>query len=311
MVGNNPYDTLRSAAKYVRRFRDKVFVVKLGGEVLEHQPLRRLLAEQLAVLASFSIRVVIVHGGGAELDAACRALDIPIEKKAGRRVTSPRVLEAAKMVFAGPVHLDLLADLRTAGLPCVGLTGIDAGLVQAHRRPPVAVQVDGRTELADFGLVGDIDLVDPKILTHLLEGDYVPVIAPLAGSDSGAIYNTNADTVAAAVASALGAEKLIFVLKVPGLLEDLADPTSLVTHCDPAALERMEKAGRLRDGMLPKAKAIKDALAKGVKSVHLVSGTLPDALLVETFTNEGCGTMVERAPLAAAPTRAPELEEQA
>ena len=295
MIGNNPYDTLRSAAKYVSHFRDKVFVVKLGGEVLEHQPLRRLIAEQLAVLAAFSIRVVIVHGGGAELDAACRALDIPIEKKAGRRVTSPRVLEAAKMVFAGPLHIDLLADLRTAGLACVGLTGVDAGLMHAHRRPPIAVQVDGRTELADFGLVGDIDMVDPKILTHLLEGDYVPVIAPLAGSDSGAVYNTNADTVAAAVAAALGAEKLIFVLKVAGLMDDLNDPTSLVTHCDSAHLEHLDRSGRLKDGMLPKAKAIKDALAKGVKSVHLVSGTLPDSILIETFTNEGCGTMVQAA----------------
>jgi acetylglutamate kinase len=294
MVGNNPYDTLKSAARYVKLFRDKVFVVKLGGEVLENPALRRALGEQLAVLSAFSIRVVIVHGGGAELDAACRALDIPIEKKAGRRVTTPKVLEAAKMVFAGPVHLDLLADLRAAGLPCVGLTGVDAGLVHAHKRPPVAVQVDGRTELADFGLVGDIDMVDPRIITHLLEGDYVPVIAPLSGSDSGAIYNTNADTIAAAIAAALGAEKLIFVLKVAGLLEDASDASSLVPHCDLAQLAELEKAGRLKDGMLPKAKAIRDALARGVKSVHLVSGMLPDALLVETFTNEGCGTMIER-----------------
>jgi acetylglutamate kinase len=277
-----------------------VFVVKLGGEVLERPQLRRALAEQLAVLASFSIRVVIVHGGGAELDAACRAMDIPIEKKGGRRVTTPKVLEAAKMVFAGPVHLDLLADLRAAGLPCVGLTGVDAGLVHAHKRPPVAVQVDGRTELADFGLVGDIDMVDPRIVTHLLEGDYVPVIAPLAGSDSGAIYNTNADTIAAAVAAALGAEKLIFVLSVAGLLGDAADPSSLVPHCDLAELAELERAGALKDGMLPKVKAIRDALARGVKSVHLVGGTLPDSLLVETFTNEGCGTMVERGAAPAA-----------
>lgn len=303
MVGNNPYDTLKSAARYVKLFRDKVFVVKLGGEVLESPALRRALAEQLAVLSAFSIRVVIVHGGGAELDAACRAMHIPIEKKAGRRVTTPAVLEAAKMVFAGPLHIDLLAELRAAGLPCVGLTGVDGGLVHAHQRPPVAVQVDGRTELADFGLVGDIDMVDPRIVTHLLEGDFVPVIAPLSGSDSGAIYNTNADTIAAAVAAALGAEKLIFVLKVAGLLKDAADPSSLVPHCDLAQLAALEKAGRLKDGMLPKAKAIRDALAHGVKSVHLVSGMLPDSLLVETFTNEGCGTMIERAA-ATAPAQA-------
>lgn len=300
MVGTNSYDTLRSAARYVRQFRGKVFVVKLGGEVLEDPAIRARACQQIGVLASFGIRIVIVHGGGAELDAACKALDIPVQKKAGRRVTTPAVLEAAKMVFAGPVHLDLLADLRAAGLPCVGLTGVDAGLLHARKRPPVAVQVDGKSELADYGLVGEIDMVDPGILTHLLAGDYVPVIAPLSGADSGAIFNTNADTIAAAVAAALKAEKLFFLLKVPGLLADAADPRTLIPHCAVAKLDALEREGALKDGMLPKAKAIRNALDAGVHSVHLVSGVVPDALLVEVFTNEGSGTMIEAAPLAQA-----------
>lgn len=300
MVGTTPYETLRSAARYVRQFRGRTFVVKLGGEVLDDAGVRARVCQQLAVLAAFGIRLVIVHGGGTELDAACRALAIPIEKKAGRRVTTPAVLEAAKMVFAGPVHIDLLADLRAAGLPCVGLTGIDAGLLHAHQRPPVAVQIDGRAELADYGLVGDIDVVDPHILEHLLAGDYVPVVAPLSGSDSGAIYNTNADTIAASLAVALHAEKLFFLLKVPGLLADLGDPRTLVPHCDTARLASMEQAGALRDGMLPKARAIRAALAGGVRAVHLISGVIPDALLEEVFTNEGSGTMIEPGALAGA-----------
>jgi acetylglutamate kinase len=298
MVGTTPYETLRSAARYVRQFRGRTFVIKLGGEVLEDATIRARACQQIAVLSSFGIRVVIVHGGGAELDAACRDLDIPVEKKAGRRVTTPAVLEAAKMVFAGPVHLDLLAALRAAGLPCVGLTGVDAGLLHAHQRPPVMVKSTG--ELADYGLVGDIDVVDPGILTHLLAGDYVPVIAPLSGADTGAIYNTNADTIAAAVAVALGAEKLFFLLKVPGLLEDATDARTLVPHCDLAQLAALESAGALKDGMLPKARAISHALTGGVRAVHLISGIIPDALLEEVFTNEGSGTMIEAAPLAQA-----------
>ncbi len=286
---SSSYSSLRSVARYVRQFRNKVFVVKLGGEVLADAKVRRSICEQLALLSSFSMRVVVVHGGGAELDTVCEGLDIPVEKIAGRRVTSPKVLDVAKMVFAGQVHMDLLAELRAAGMACVGLTGVDAGLLHATRRPPVTLP-DG--QVADYGLVGDIEAVDPTILGHLLAGGFVPVIAPLSGNDDGAVYNTNADTIAAALSAALGAEKLFFLLKVPGILRDVTDASSLVPLATLAELDAMADTGALKDGMLPKLAALHSALEGGVQSAHLVSGLLPDALLTEVFTNEGSGTMV-------------------
>ena len=290
----NPYAALKEASLYVRLFRGKTFVVKVGGEVIAEPKIRKALCEQIALLWSFSIRVVVVHGGGAELDAVCAAMNIPVEKVAGRRVTSPEVLDAAKMVFAGQVHLDLLAELQAAGVPAVGLTGLDAGLVKAHKRPPVAVVADGATEpqLVDYGLVGDIDQVDPGVIQHLLEGGYVPVVAPLSGDDAGAIYNTNADTIAASLAAAVGAEKLFFLLSVPGLLKDVSRSSSLVPHATLDELAALEAQGIISGGMRPKAAAVKSALQGGVPSAHLVSGLAPDALLAEVFTNEGSGTMI-------------------
>jgi acetylglutamate kinase len=297
----NPYAALKEASQYVRLFRGKTFVVKVGGEVLSEPKIRKALCDQLALLWSFSIRVVLVHGGGAELDAVCTAMGIPIQKVAGRRVTSPEILDAAKMVFAGQVHMDLLAELQAAGVPAVGLTGVDAGLVKAHKRPPVAVVPDGATEpqLVDFGLVGDIDAVDPKVLSHLLEGGFMPVVAPLSGGGDGAIYNTNADTIAAGLAAALGAEKLFFLLSVPGLLKDITRSSSLIPHATLEELAAFETKGVISGGMRPKLAAIKSAIEGGVLSAHLVSGLAPDALLAEIFTNEGSGTMIVAGPAAA------------
>ena len=290
----NPYAALKEASQYVRLFRGKIFVVKVGGEVLTEPKIRKALCEQLALLWSFSIRVVLVHGGGSELDAVCKAMNIPVQKVAGRRVTSPEVLDAAKLVFAGQVHMDLLAELQAAGVPAVGLTGLDAGLVKAHRRPPVAVVPDGATEpqLVDFGLVGDIDAVDPHVLSHLLEGGFMPVVAPLSGGEDGTIYNTNADTIAASLASAIGAEKLFILLSVPGLLKEVTKTSSLIPHATLEELAGFEAQGVISGGMRPKIAAVKAAIEGGVQSVHLVSGLAPDALLAEVFTNEGSGTMI-------------------
>ncbi|MBK8725672.1 MAG: acetylglutamate kinase [Holophagaceae bacterium] len=292
-LSSNPYTTLHSAAKYVRLFRRKVFVIKLGGELLADKAALQSVAEQLALLWSFSIRLVIVHGGGAGLDEACAAFGIPVRKVAGRRITSPEVLDAAKMVFAGKAHMDLLAGLQGAGLPIVGLSGVDGGTIQAVKRPPVSVVDDGGERLlVDFGLVGDIQAVDPALINHLLAADYVPVIAPLSGGGEGEVFNTNADTIASAVAVALQAEKLFFLLDVPGLLADREQPSSLVPLADLASLAALEAKGAIKGGMRPKVEAAKAALQGGVASVHLVSGVAKDALLTEVFTNEGSGTML-------------------
>lgn len=283
-------DTLRTAARYVRRFRGKPFVVKLGGDVLAEPATLRAVVEQLALLESFSIPLVIVHGGGPQLDALCARLGLEVRKERGRRITDESVLLAAKYEF-GALQVDLLAALRAAGLSPVGLSGIDAGLVEARRRPPA----DG----TDFGAVGDVRAVDVTLLRQLLHAGHVPVVAPLTANSGGEIFNTNADTLAAEIAAALQAEKLIFLMRAPGLLADPAQPATLVPAADIALLERFEKENRLAGGMLPKSAAIRVALAGGVPAVHLVSGFLPDALLVEIFTNEGSGSMVTAAPAGA------------
>ena len=284
----HPFESLRSAAQYVRRFRHQPFVIKLGGEILDDPSVRRSVCEQLALLWSFSIPLVIVHGGGCGLDKLCKDMGLETRKVAGRRVTSPEVLDAAKMAFKGKIQMDFIADLEAAGMPAVGLSGQDAGLIKGNRRPPVLV--DGET--VDYGLVGDVAAVDPTLLRHLLEGGYVPVIAPFSATPDGQVLNTNADTVAAEVAAALGVEKLFFVLKVPGLLADLSDPSSLVPLAGLRQLDELARAGAIKDGMRPKLAAARKALDAGVASVHLVSGLRPDAILAEVFTNEGSGTML-------------------
>ena len=284
----HPFEALRGAAQYVRKFRHHPFVVKLGGEILDDPALRRSVCEQLALLWSFSIPLVIVHGGGAGLDALCRTLDLPTTKVAGRRVTSPAVLDAAQMAFKGRIQMRLLADLGAAGLPAVGVSGQDAGLLQAVRRPPVTV--DGAQ--VDYGQVGEITAVDPTLLRHLLAGGFVPVVAPFSATAGSEVLNTNADTVAAEVAAALQVEKLFFILTVPGLLANPELPSSLVPLADLARLDQLEQAGAIKDGMRPKLAAARKALQAGVASVHLVSGLRPDAILAEVFTNEGSGTML-------------------
>jgi len=283
-VAPDSYTTLRSAAQYVRAFRGKTFVFKLGGEVLEDPAVRRMVCEQLAVLWSFSIKLVLVHGGGTGIDALCESLQLPVQKVAGRRVTTAKVLDAAKMV---------LADLRAAGLPVTGISGVDGGLLSAHKRQPMQMKDDaGQAQFVDFGLVGDIDKVNPALLQHLLAGEYVPVVTPLSANDKGEVFNTNADTVAAEIAVALNAEKLFFLLKVPGLMEDLSRPSSLVPYATLEGIEGMEHSGKISGGMRPKLAAVRRALGAGVASAHLVSGMLPDAVLTEVFTNQGSGTML-------------------
>jgi acetylglutamate kinase len=283
---SNPYDVMKGLAKYLRLFRGKTFVIKIGGEVLENPEARKAVAEQLSALWTMSIRLVIVHGAGTEIDALCAQRGQAIEKINGRRVTTPEVLETVKMVLAGSVHTNLLAELNSAGMPAVGLSGVDAGLIKASKRAPM--HMGGA--LVDFGEVGDIDRIDPTLLHTLLERDYVPVICPLSANDAGAVFNTNADTVAASIAAVLKAEKLFFVLSAPGLLKDVNQPSSVISFAPLNALDEMIARGEVTGGMLPKSTAIKYALNHAVGSVHLVSGLQQDALLVEVFTNEGAGT---------------------
>lgn len=279
---------LRGAAPYIRMYKGKTFVIKAGGAVFGDVAGTRALVEQIALLHHLGIRVVLVHGGGPQLDEMQRSLGIEPRRVRGRRVTDERSIDATTMVLNGLINTRILAACRDVGIDAVGLSGVDAGLVRANRRPPV--NVDG--ESVDYGFVGDIASVDTMVLRKQLDSGLMPVVSPLSSDDAGVVLNINADTVAASIGAALGAEKLILCTDAPGILERRDDPRSLVSYTDLAGLARLEQAGNLEGGMLPKASAIEAAIRGGVRRVHVISFNSPDSLLAEVFTNEGTGTMI-------------------
>jgi acetylglutamate kinase len=280
---------LKHAAPYIRLFKGKVFVLKAGGEVFADAAKTRELMEQVGILYQVGIRVVVVHGGGRQSTELATALGMDTTFIDGRRVTNSESLDVATMVLNGQINTRVLAACRDLQIPAVGISGIDAGLIRAHRRPPV--ERDGEAPV-DYGFVGDIDSVDADILRKQLDNSLMPVVSPISCDESGVVLNINADTVAAAIAAELGAEKLILATGAPGILEDVDNPQSLISYIDRAGLDALRADGKLADGMLPKAAAIDAALANGVNRVHVISYKLADSLLLEVFTNEGTGTLV-------------------
>jgi acetylglutamate kinase len=281
---------LRSAAPYIRLYKGKTFVVKAGGGVFGDAANTRALVEQISILHHFGVRVVLVHGGGPQLTELSAALGVPTRMVEGRRVTDPQTIDVMAMVLNGLINTRVLAMCRDLNIEAVGISGVDAGLVRARKRPPVALAANG--ELVDFGFVGDIDAIDPTVLRKLLDNGLMPVVSPLSADESGTLLNINADTVAAAIGAALGAEKLILCTGAPGILGSLSDPGSLISYTDLQGLKRLREEGRIADGMLPKAKAIEDAIRGGVRRVHVVSYQSPEGILAEVFTNEGTGTLI-------------------
>ena len=281
---------LKSAAPYIRMYKGKTFVVKAGGGVFAEAESTRSLVEQIGILHYFGVRVVLVHGGGPQLSELSAALGVPTQMVEGRRVTDQRSIEVTAMVLNGLINTRVLAMCRDLNIDAVGISGVDAGLVRAHKRPPVRLSADG--EPVDFGYVGDIDAVDTTVLKKLLDNGLMPVVSPLSADENGTLLNINADTVAAALGAALGAEKLILCTGTPGILGSVSDPGSLISYTDLAGLKRLRETGQIADGMLPKAKAIEDAVRGGVRRVHVISYRAADSILAEVFTNEGTGTLI-------------------
>ena len=245
--------------------------------------------EQVGILYQVGIRIVLVHGGGPQSTQLATALGMDTTFVDGRRVTDSNSVEVATLVLHGQLTPRVMAACRDLQIPAVGISGIDAGLIRAHKRP--VVERDGESPV-DYGFVGDIDAVDADVLRKQLDNGLMPVVSPLSCDESGTILNINADTVAAAIAAELDAEKLILATAAAGILEDVDDPRSLISYIDRAALDRLRDDGKLADGMLPKAAAIDAAIANGVKRVHVISYKMVDSLLLEVFTNEGTGTLV-------------------
>ena len=279
---------LRSAAPYIRLYKGKTFVIKAGGAVFGDAVATRALIEQIAILHYLGIKVVMVHGGGPQLTQVTEAMGVPTRMVQGRRVTDEKAIDTTSMVLNGLINTKLLAICREMEMDAVGVSGVDAGLIKAHKRGPVKVE----GEVVDYGLVGDIDLVDHSVLKKLLDNGLMPVVSPLSADDKGQLLNINADTVASAIGAALGAEKLILCTGAPGILENVADPGSVISYTDLKGLDRLRQTGAIKDGMLPKAKAIEEAIRGGVHRVHVISYDAPDSILTEVFPNEGMGTLI-------------------
>lgn len=281
---------LKSAAPYIRMYKGKTFVVKAGGGVFADTDSTRVLIEQIAILHYFGVRVVMVHGGGPQTTEVSEALGVPTRMVEGRRVTDQKSVDVTAMVLNGLINTRILGICRELNIDAVGISGVDASLVRAHKRPPVKLGTTG--EVVDYGFVGDIDAVDATVIRKLLDNGLMPVISPLSADEKGVLLNINADTVASAIGAALDAEKLILCTGAPGILSDINDPGSLISYTDLQGLKRLREEGRIVDGMLPKAKAIEDAIRGGVRRVHVVSYKAPEGILSEVFTNEGTGTLI-------------------
>jgi acetylglutamate kinase len=281
---------LRSAAPYIRMYKGKTFVIKAGGGVFGNPALTHSLIEQISILHYMGVRVVMVHGGGPQVTEVADAMGVKSQMVQGRRVTDEKSIEVTSMVLNGLINTRILAICRELDVQAVGISGVDAGVVQAHRRKPV--KLEGSNELVDYGLVGDIDRIDTAAIRNLLDSGYLPVISPLSADERGMLLNINADTVAAAIGAALSAEKLILCTGAPGILERLDDPGSLISYTDLEGLQRLRESASISDGMLPKVRAIENAIRGGVRRVHVVSYSSPEGILGEVFTNEGTGTLI-------------------
>jgi acetylglutamate kinase len=279
---------LRHAVPYIRVYKRKVFVLKAGGDAFVSADTTKALVEQIGILHQVGIRVVVVHGGGPQSTELSKRLGLATQMIDGRRVTDAQTLEVSTMVLNGEINTRIVAVCRQLGIPAIGISGVDGGLIKATKRPPVR---RGET-IVDYGFVGDIQGMDASIIQKQLDNDLVPIVSPLSADDHGTLLNINADTVAAAIACELKAEKLVLATGAPGILESRDDPRSLISYIDRAGLRRLRDEGRLTDGMLPKVAAIERALSGGVPRVHVISYSLPDSLLLEVFTNEGTGTLV-------------------
>ena len=289
-------DLLRQALPYINRFKNKVFVIKIGGDIADEEPTLLPFCEEIALLVQVGIRTVVVHGGGKQATELSEKLGIEPRIINGRRVTDDRTLDVVKMTFAGLINTEILGALRKFGIAAVGLSGVDGSIVHATRRPPKRVlnEETGKSEVVDFGHVGDIDRIDDRLLKVLLDADYVPVIASLGADDEGRVYNINADTVASSVARALGAEKLILASDVEGIYKGEEGSKEMIQRATVDEVKGLIKSGVIRGGMVPKAQSAIEALGKGVGSVHIINGMKSSSLLTEVFTDSGCGTMVYR-----------------
>ncbi len=276
---------LAEALPWLKQLHGKIVVVKYGGNAMTDDTLKAAFAADMVFLRNCGIRPVVVHGGGPQISAMLKKLGIEGDFKGGFRVTTPEVLDVARMVLFGQVGRELVGLINAHGPYAVGVTGEDAQLFTAVRR---SVTVDGVA--TDIGLVGDVEHVNAGSLLDLIAAGRIPVVSTIAPDADGVVHNINADTAAAALAEALGADKLLMLTDVEGLYTDWPDRTSLVSEIDSGALTQL--LPKLESGMVPKIEACLRAVNGGVPSAHVIDGRVEHCVLVELFTNDGTGTKV-------------------
>lgn len=274
---------LIEALPYIQRFAGQTVVVKYGGNALsgtEHADPLDVFAQDIVLLRAVGIRPVVVHGGGPQINAMLDRLGVKSEFRDGRRVTDDATMQVVRMVLTGEVNPSIVSAITSQGGRAVGLSGADDGMVSVVQRDPA------------LGFVGDVTGVRTAVLEQLLDDGCIPVIATIGVDASGQTYNINADSVAAAVAGALGAAKLLYLTDIEGLRRDVNDASSLISKLTAAELQGLLGDGTIAGGMIPKAESCLEAVALGVPAVHILDGRVAHVTIIELFTDSGIGTMV-------------------
>lgn len=281
--------TLIEALPWLAQYAGKTIVIKYGGNAMTDEGLKRAFAEDIVFLRRCGVKPVVVHGGGPQISSMLKRLDIHSEFRGGLRVTTPEAMDVVRMVLVGQVGRELVGLINAHGPFAVGLSGEDGGLLTAERK---GIELDG--EEVDLGLVGDVASVRPEAVLDLIENGRIPVVATVAPDVDGLVHNVNADTAAAALAVALGAERLVVLTDVAGLYADWPNSDEVVTQITASELEAMLPS--LESGMLPKMEACLRAVEGGVPRATVIDGRVQHSLLLEIFTNDGIGTLVRADP---------------
>jgi acetylglutamate kinase len=279
---------LIEAFPYIRRFCGKTFVVKCGGAAIADEIQMQKIMQDIALLHFCGIQPIIIHGGGPEISTMCGRLEVPTQFSNGQRVTDASTMEIVQMVLVGKINGTLVGALNQLGVKAVGLSGQDSAFLQVQKftsKEDVLIETD-------LGFVGDIVGIDTTLITTLLAAGFVPVIAPIGVDSQGQIYNINADIAAGALAGALAAEKLIILSDVNGVYADVNDPMTRLNSVKMKIIKQWLQEGDISGGMIPKLQSCVQAIEQGVSSAHILDGKMQHSLLLETFTDEGVGTLI-------------------
>ncbi len=284
---------LVEALPYIQQFYGKTIVIKYGGNAMINDDLKEKVMQDIALMKYVGIRPVIVHGGGPDITGFLKKVGKESDFVAGLRVTDEETIEIAEMVLDGKVNSEIVNLLNRRGVRAVGLSGKDAGLIKARKK--LATVYEGEdTKKVDIGYVGEVEQVDTGILEDLLKQGYVPIIAPIGVGDNGESYNINADYVAAEIAGALQAEKLLLLTDIEGIYKDFNDKSSFISTLHLSEAKQYIKEGIIAGGMIPKVEACLTALEQGAGKTHIIDGRLAHSIILEIFTSRGIGTQVVR-----------------